>query len=445
MQTPARVFAPTEGRNSIVYGNLPPVQDTTKIFFIDNKAADIDAYNQQKDHSNYFTNIIQTQNLNAEDSSVRQIIMDERSRWGGDLHTITKTCAVNCCDFFQSNSCKVKLMVDKNKELYEWFDLVIPEGNYVLNEVIDLLNESIVQIYLANGRQNGVLESDIGVKFDSRYMFLGRDPVTSLVTPGAYVYKGYHADIFLLPNCAVDFSKSRLSNILGIRKRDSYTDGFILTYEDLQSGNIPALLDIKKFQQNGEISPVLQDSSNRSYHVTGEPGNYETLYRSFLCAYLNNQSTAFKNYLLVNSDISAGIGQLYWSLPDIFKPPVTFKMEQKVEMSPVVGTQLFPLIGKSVYSGASVYNQMIESATNSVHVFNRFPDNQILMQAPCMNTHLVSENVPLSTNQGTLPIHTVIPGVQRVILTDDQRRPCPYVVKSIATVQPKVISPATLQ
>ena len=71
--TATRIFAPTEGRNSIIYSNLPPVQDTTKIFYIDNKAIDIESYNQEKDHSNYYTNIIQTQNISTIDSSIQQI------------------------------------------------------------------------------------------------------------------------------------------------------------------------------------------------------------------------------------------------------------------------------------------------------------------------------------------------------------------------------------
>ncbi|ACH89470.1 penton base protein [Raptor adenovirus 1] len=442
---PTRIYAPTEGRNSIVYSNLPPGQDTTKIYFIDNKANDIEAYNQDKDHSNYITNIIQTQNINAVDSSIQQIQLDERSRWGGELHTSLKTTAMNCTAFFQSNSCRVKLMVSKLPPEYAWFDLVIPEGNYVLNELIDLLNEGICSLYMAHGRQNGVLESDIGVKFDTRNLALGKDPVTNLVTAGKYLYKGYHADIILLPGCGVDFSTSRIGNLLGIRKRDTYKGGFKIEYDDLALGNVPPLMDANAYTETQEIKPLERDPSDRTYHVVNQNGVFTTLYRSFVLSYNNPLSMARKKFLLCQSDITGGLNQLYWCMPDLFKPPVTFKQETQTDKLPVVAMQTFPFIGKSVFSGASVYNQLIENQTNQTQIFDRFFNNEILRQPPAVNQILLAENVPMNVNQGTIPIFSNLPGVQRVVVEDDRRRTVPYVTKSLATVLPKVLSSATLQ
>lgn len=442
---PTRIYAPTEGRNSIVYSNLPPGQDTTKIYFIDNKATDIEAYNQDKDHSNFFTNIIQTQNINSIDSSIQQIQLDERSRWGGELHTSLRTTAMNCTEFFNSNHCRVKLMSKKVPKEYSWYDLVLPEGNYVINEFIDLLNEGIVSLYMMHGRQNGVLESDIGVKFDSRNFAIGRDPLTNLITPGKYLFKGYHADIILLPGCAVDFSQSRIGNILGIRKRNTYQEGFIIKYEDLIGGNVPPLMNVKSYTTSQIIEPVYNDPTGRSYHVyETESGIYTTEYRSFVLAY-NSGNFVKEKFLLCQSDITGGLNQLYWCMPDVFKPPVSFKQETQTDKLPVVGMQIFPFVGKTVFSGASVYNQMIESQTNETQVFNRFYDNEILKQPPCMNQILIAENVPMNVNQGTIPIFSNLPGVQRVVVEDDRRRTVPYVTKSLATVFPKVLSSATIQ
>ena len=113
---------------------------------------------------------------------------------------------------------------------------------------IDLMNNAIVEHYLKVGRQNGVLESDIGVKFDTRNFRLGFDPVTGLVMPGVYTNEAFHPDIILLPGCGVDFTHSRLSNLLGIRKRQPFQEGFRITYDDLEGGNIPALLDVDAYQ-----------------------------------------------------------------------------------------------------------------------------------------------------------------------------------------------------
>lgn len=445
MQPPPRIYAPTEGRHSIVYSNLPPVQDTTKIYFVDNKAADIENYNQDKDHSNFFTNIVQTQNINTVESSTQQIKLDERSRWGGELHTSLKTCVMNCTHFFNSTSCKVRLMSNKDPVEYEWYDLVIPEGNYILPELIDFLNEGVVQLYLKYGRLHGVLEEDIGVKFDTRNFQIGVDPVTNLVTPGKYLYKGYHPDIVLLPGCAVDFSTSRFGNLLGIRKRETYTPGFVITYEDLVGGDISPLLDVKKYMEDGSIEPVHEDSSGRSYHTCFNGSLWQTQYRSFNKAYNSVSSPVHKKFLLCQPDVTGGLGQLYWCMPDIFKPPVTFKQETKQDKLPVVGMQQFPFQARSVYSGASVYNQLIEQQTNLQHVFNRFYNNEIMKQPPAVNQIMVADNVPLAVNQGTIPIFSTLPGVQRVVVEDDRRRTVPYVTKSLATVYPKVLSSATIQ
>lgn len=443
--TSTRIYAPTEGRHSIIYSNLPPVQDTTKIYYIDNKAVDIEAYNQEKDHSNYYTNIIQTQNISTVDSSIQQIQLDDRSRWGAELHTSLVTSVMNCTEHFNSNSCRVKIQVTKNPDVFEWVDLKLPEGNYVLNEFIDLLNEAILSLYLQYGRANGVLEEDIGIKFDTRNFKLGVDPVTNLVTPGKYLFKGYHADIILLPGWGIDFSYSRLGNILGIRKRETYKEGFKIEYEDLDLGEIPPLLDTEAYKTNKEVKPLLQDPSGRSYHVVERDGIYPiTKYRSFVLSYNNNGPAKWK-FLMCMSDITGGLNQLYWSLPDSFKPPVSFKHESRTEKLPVVGMQLFPFVAKSVYSGAAVYTQMIEQQTNLTQIFNRFHDNEILKQAPYVNQVLLAENVPLNVNQGTIPIFSTLPGVQRVVVEDDRRRTVPYVTKSLATIYPKVLSSKTLQ
>ena len=443
--TATRIFAPTEGRNSIIYSNLPPVQDTTKIFYIDNKAIDIESYNQEKDHSNYDTNIIQTQNISTIDTSKQQIQLDERSRWGGELHTSLVTSVMNCTKHFNSDRCLVKIQTIKSPPTFEWKELKIPEGNYVLNEFIDLLNEGITSLYLQYGRQQGVLEEDIGIKFDTRNFEIGKDPTTNLVTPGKYLFKGYHADIILLPGWAIDFSFSRLGNILGIRKRETYKAGFLIEYDDLTNGNIPPLLDVANYKSTSQAKPLLQDPSGRSYHVMDSDSNRPvTAYRSFVLSY-NNEGAAKLKFLMCMSDITGGLNQLYWCLPDSYKPPVSFKQETQVDKLPVVGMQLFPFVSKSVYSGAAVYTQLIEQQTNLTQIFNRFHDNEILKQAPYVNQVLLAENVPINVNQGTIPIFSTLPGVQRVVVEDDRRRTVPYVTKSLATVYPKVLSSKTLQ
>ncbi|QEJ80730.1 penton [Psittacine adenovirus 3] len=444
---PPRIMAPTEGRTSITYPPFAPLQDTTRIFFIDNKTSDIQSLNYDNDHSNYYTNIIHNADLSPEAAANQNITLDDRSRWVGNLKTSIKTNCPNVTEYNNSSSFRAKLMVDKtdpDAPVYEWFDLSIPEGNYTLNEVIDLMNNAIVNNYLANGRQNGVLVSDIGVKIDTRNFALGQDPVTTLVTPGKYTYKAFHPDIVLLPNCAVDFSQSRLSNMLGIRKRKPYQSGFVITYDDLQGGNIPALLDLNVYP--GTTQPVQADDDGVSYNVTeGESGGWTTLYRSWALAY-NNGGSIRASTLLTVPDVTGGLGQLYWSLPNAFKAPITFSdNSSSTETLPVIGMELFPLYQKLVYNTGAVYSQLVEQMTNATLVFNRFPNNQILMQPPYGTVTWISDNLPSVTDHGDQPVKNLLTGVQRICVTDDRRRPCPYIYKSLARVAPKVSSSATLQ
>lgn len=477
---PQRVLAPTGGRNSIRYRDYAPCQNTTKLFYVDNKLSDIETYNEDANHSNFRTTVIHNQDLDPQTAATETIQLDRRSCWGGELHTAFKSNCPNVTSFFQSNVVRVKMMSKrspappapqqsvippyrpKESDLqpegaeYKWYDLIIPEGNYALPDLIDLLNEGIVQIYLREGRQNNVLKSDIGVKFDTRYFNLLKDPVTGLVTPGKYVYKGYHPDIVLLPGCAVDFTYSRLSLVLGITKREPYTKGFVITYDDLEGGNIPALLDLNSVNVDDEdeevieldkAKPLTEDAKGVSYNViTGADGKPCTAYRSWLIAYNSASSTAQKTTLLTVPDLSGGIGAMYTSMPDTFLAPTGFKEDNTTNLAPVVGMNLFPTLNKTLYQGASAYVQRLEnSSLAATAAFNRFPENEILKQAPPMNVSSICDNQPAVVQQGTLPLKNSLAGLQRVLITDDQRRPIPYVYKTIATVQPRVLSSATLQ
>lgn len=446
---PPRVLAPSEGRNSIQYTPLTPLQDTTHIYFIDNKTSDIESTNSTKDHSDFFTNIIQNADYSPADSSTQDIKLDSRSRWGGQLRTIVKTNTPNVTEFFNSNSFRALLMSDKtspSNPSYQWFTLEIPEGNYTISEVIDLMNDAVVKNYLTVGRQNGVMPEDIGVKFDSRNFSLGLDPVTGLITPGEYTYKSFHPDIVLLPGCAVDFTNSRLNNILGIRKRLPYESGFQISYDDLTLGNIPPLLDIVKYPTSTE--PVTSDENGLSYHVvqiSNSPPRWETEYRSWYLSYIN-KGGAVKTTLLTVPDCTGGLGQLYWSLPDTFKAPITFSNNTTDTSSlPVIGIENFPVTQRAVFNAAAVYSQLVEQLTNKSMVFNRFPKNAILVQPPASTITWISENIPSITDHGVQPLKNSLTGVQRVTLTDDRRRPCPYIYKTLATVTPRVLSSATIQ
>lgn len=485
---PPRYMAPTEGRNSIRYSELAPLYDTTRVYLVDNKSADIASLNYQNDHSNFLTTVVQNNDFTPAEASTQTINFDERSRWGGDLKTILHTNMPNVNEYMFTSKFKARVMVarkvvdqnDRSKDelKYEWFEFTLPEGNFSETMTIDLMNNAILENYLQVGRQNGVLESDIGVKFDSRNFKLGWDPVTKLVMPGVYTYEAFHPDVVLLPGCGVDFTESRLSNLLGIRKKQPFQEGFRIMYEDLEGGNIPALLDVKQYldskkkleeatqnatraagdirgdshipravEQAAEkdlvIVPVTQDESKRSYNVID--GTHDTLYRSWYLSYTyGDPEKGVQSWtLLTTPDVTCGAEQVYWSLPDLMQDPVTFRSTQQVSNYPVVGAELMPFRAKSFYNDLAVYSQLIRSYTSLTYVFNRFPDNQILCRPPAPTITTVSENVPALTDHGTLPLRSSIRGVQRVTVTDARRRTCPYVYKALGIVAPRVLSSRT--
>ena len=486
---PPRYMAPTEGRNSIRYSELAPQYDTTRVYLVDNKSADIASLNYQNDHSNFLTTVVQNNDFTPAEASTQTINFDERSRWGGDLKTILHTNMPNVNEYMFTSKFKARVMVsrkrpegatDASQDIleYDWFEFTLPEGNFSETMTIDLMNNAILENYLQVGRQNGVLESDIGVKFDSRNFKLGWDPVTKLVMPGVYTYEAFHPDVVLLPGCGVDFTESRLSNLLGIRKKQPFQEGFRIMYEDLEGGNIPALLDVKQYldskqkleeatqnatraagdirgdshipravEQAAEkdlvIVPVTQDESKRSYNVID--GTHDTLYRSWYLSYTyGDPEKGVQSWtLLTTPDVTCGAEQVYWSLPDLMQDPVTFRSTQQVSNYPVVGAELMPFRAKSFYNDLAVYSQLIRSYTSLTHVFNRFPDNQILCRPPAPTITTVSENVPALTDHGTLPLRSSIRGVQRVTVTDARRRTCPYVYKALGIVAPRVLSSRT--
>lgn len=452
LYVPPRYRAASEGRNSIVYNQLPALHDTTKLYFIDNKSADIASLNYQNNHSNYLTSVVQNSDFSPSEAATQSISFDERSRWGGEFKSMLQTNIPNITAYRNSNVFKVKMMSEfKNGNAkYEWYELTIPEGNYSDSTVIDLMNNAIVECYLANGRNHGVTEDQIGIKFDTRNMKLGYDPVTKLVMTEAYTYAAFHPDIILLPNCAVDFTQSRLNNVLGIRKKFPYQKGFIISWEDLKGGNIPALIDLKKFN-NGKspnsIEPITHDENGLSYHVGEDKtaNNTDTAYRSWFISYNYGPEDGAKSFsLLTCPDITCGIEQLYWSLPDATKEPVTFKISQTPSNYPVIGMEFLPLVARSFFNAQAVYSQIVRETTNQTHIFNRFPKNQILVQAPSSSITSICENVPALTDHGIIPIKNNISGVQRVTLTDARRRICPYVYKSLGVLTPKVLSSRTL-
>ena len=488
---PPRYMAPTEGRNSIRYSELAPQYDTTRVYLVDNKSADIASLNYQNDHSNFLTTVVQNNDFTPAEASTQTINFDERSRWGGDLKTILHTNMPNVNEYMFTSKFKARVMVarkhpenvakedlSQDKLEYDWFEFTLPEGNFSETMTIDLMNNAILENYLQVGRQNGVLESDIGVKFDSRNFKLGWDPVTKLVMPGVYTYEAFHPDVVLLPGCGVDFTESRLSNLLGIRKKQPFQEGFRIMYEDLEGGNIPALLDVAKYLEskkkleeavenaakaNGPargdssvsrdvekaaekelvIEPIKQDDSKRSYNLI--EGTMDTLYRSWYLSYTyGDPEKGVQSWtLLTTPDVTCGAEQVYWSLPDLMQDPVTFRSTQQVSNYPVVGAELMPFRAKSFYNDLAVYSQLIRSYTSLTHVFNRFPDNQILCRPPAPTITTVSENVPALTDHGTLPLRSSIRGVQRVTVTDARRRTCPYVYKALGIVAPRVLSSRT--
>nr|QID88840.1 penton base protein [Canine adenovirus 2] len=450
---PPRYKEATEGRNSIRYSQLPPLFDTTKLYLIDNKSSDIQALNYQNDHSNFLTTVVQNANYTPMEASTQSIQLDERSRWGGEFKSILHMNMPNVTEYMFSNSFKAYLPATADnfgKVLtYEWYTLTIPEGNYSEVMLLDLLNNAVVENYLAHGRQHNVREEDMGLKFDTRNFHLGFDPETKLVMPGFYTNEAFHPDIVLSPGCAVDFTHSRLNNFLGIRKRLPYQEGFVITWEDLQGGNIPALLDLENYNPDipgADITPLMYDSKGRPYHVGEDPsaGSTFTWYRSWFVAYNYGPADGIKSKtVLVAPDITCGVEQIYWSLPDMAVDPVTFTSSHNPSSYPVVGTELLPLLPRSFYNGSSVYSQLLQESTSQTQVFNRFPENAILKRPPAPTIISISENVPALSNHGTLPLKNNIPGVQRVTITDARRRVCPYVYKSLGVVVPRVLSSKT--
>ncbi|BBE29308.1 penton [Bat mastadenovirus] len=452
---PPRYKGASEGRNSIRYSQLPPLFDTTKLYLIDNKSADIQALNYQNDHSNFLTTVVQNANYTPMEASTQSIQLDDRSRWGGEFKSILHMNIPNITEYMFSNSFRALLpaTADTSGQVltYEWYTLTIPEGNYSEVMLIDLLNNAVVENYLAHGRQANVKEEDIGLKFDTRNFRLGYDPQTHLVMPGFYTNEAFHPDIVLSPGCAIDFTNSRLNNFLGIRKRLPYQEGFIITWDDLQGGNIPALLDLDKYDPDEPatstiIEPLRADAKNRSYHVGEDPvaGPTFTWYRSWFLSYNYGGDKGVKSTtVLVTPDITCGVEQIYWSLPDLAVDPVTFTSSHNPSSYPVVGTELLPLLPRSFYNGSSVYSQMLQASTSQTQVFNRFPENAILQRPPAPTIISISENVPALTNHGTLPLKNSISGVQRVTITDARRRVCPYVYKSLGVIVPRVLSSKT--
>ena len=477
LHVPPRYLGPSEGRSSIRYAQLPALYDTTKIYLVDNKSADIASLNYQNNHSSYLTTVVQNSDYSPMEAGTQNINLDDRSRWGGEFKTILYMNMPNITEFMFSNSFRVKVMTKfvpnasnaadpqppscikplKGTATYEWVTLSIPEGNYSDITVIDLMNNAIIEHYLNGPRQNKVEEYQIGVKIDTRNMRLGYDPQTKLIMPGKYTYKAFHPDIILAPGCAIDFTYSRLNNLLGIRKRYPYQTGFIIDYEDLVDGEIPALLDVAKYEKEKETTdslskikcvPLECDSKGRPYFVNMDkdsPTGYKTHYRSWYLAYnYGHPEKGIKaSTLLVNPDVTCGMEQIYWSLPDMAIEPVTFKASNTPTNYPVVGTELLPVKASTFYNTAAVYAQMVQDVTNNTFIFNRFPENQILLRPPESTITSICENVPAQTDHGTLPLKNSIPGVQRVTLTDARRRVCPYVYKSLGVVCPKVLSSRT--
>ncbi|AKC34846.1 III [Skunk adenovirus 1] len=451
---PPRYAAATEGRNSIRYSQLPPLFDTTRLYLIDNKSSDINVLNYQNDRSNFLTTIVQNANYTPLEASTQSIHLDERSRWGGQFKSILHMNIPNVTEYMFSNSFKAKLPATADKDgkilTYEWYVFTIPEGNYSEVMLMDLLNNAVVENYLQHGRQHNVKEEDMGLKFDTRNFRLGYDPETQLVMPGFYTNEAFHPDIILSPGCAIDFTNTRLNNFLGIRKRQPFQEGFIIAYEDLKGGNIPALLDLANYdpsKPSENVVPLTEDSKQRSYHVGEDPeaGQTFTSYRSWYLAY--NYGDPYKGIrattVLVSPDITCGVEQIYWSLPDLAIDPVTFAASHNPNNYPVVGTELLPLIPRTFYNAQSVYSQLLQESTNQTQVFNRFPENAILKRPPAPTIISISENVPTMTDHGTLPIKNNISGVQRVTITDARRRACPYVYKSLGIVTPRVLSSKT--
>ncbi|AAB53754.1 III [Murine mastadenovirus A] len=461
---PPRYFAPTEGRNSIVYDQFPTCYDTTKLFLVDNKSADITDLNMQNDHSHFATTVVQNSEFTPREASTQHITLDNRSRWGAKLKTLIQTNLPSVTDYMYTNSLRVKLMESYDEATgtatYEWHDITLPEGNFDSGRIIDLLNNAIWELYLTYGRQNGVREDQIGIKFDTRNFRLGFDPLTNLIMPGHYTYEYFHPDIVLMKGCAVDFSKTRLNNVLGWRKRYPYQPGFVITYDDLVGGDIPPLLDLAAYlkkPREGAGGPIIRalqkDSKGRSYHVQYTDLGEVTGYRSLYLAYnytsdvTHLRKSTVRSWLVLTApDITGGAQQLYWSLPDMALAPTTFRPSGQTPATfPVVSTEPLPIAARTIFNAQPGYAQIVNQNTSQTMVYNRFPENAILMRPPQPFMVQVPENVTTVTDHGTLPLQNTLSGVQRVAVTDSRRRTCPYVYKCAATLEPHIMSSRTLQ
>lgn len=131
-------------------------------------------------------------------------------------------------------------------------------------------------------------------------------------------------------------------------------------------------------------------------------------------------------------------------MPDLAEAPVTFRESaQSLSQLPVVATELLPLQARLAFNAQPAYSQAVNESMSTTKIFNRFPENQILMRPPAPSIVQVAENVPSVTSHGVLPLKNSLSGVQRVVVTDARRRTVPYVVKSLGVVAPQVLSSKT--
>ena len=433
-----------KGRQSIQYASFDPIQDTTSIFLLDNKAKDIEILNTdpKASHSHYSTNIVQQQDLDFSLSSGREIILDQKTNWTGTVEHTIKSVLVNVTTFYKTDFVTVVVMTEP--DVYTEHVINIPEGNYTVNDIIDFLNYALFQLYIVTLRIHGRPFSEFGVKFDTRNMSLGVNPITNLVEGRSYSYVGYHPDLILLPNCSVDFSNNRVNNFLGIRKQDTYVEGFKITYDDLVGGNVPALLNVPVFEATGNEVPLDADPNGVSYLVQINPDTNlpETRYRSWYLAYNVANSICKKKFLLCDPDVTGGITQLYHSLPDALKPPVTMLQQTTDETKyPIHYTSHLPFEPKELYNPSAVYSQLITDKTRvQSNAFNRMPLNEIMIQAPALSYQAIAINRLLTTKYAAMPLMNKLKAVQRVITTDDLKRSVPYITKNMFTLHPSASS-----
>lgn len=439
-ETSSRFLAPAEGRTSIRCQNGESLQDTTSIYFIDNKASDINNVNIGNSHSSFLTTINQNSHFSANESSHRGITLDGRSRWVGKAKIIVTSAMPNINEFMFSNQFTF------SNPHGTWL-LRIQEGNLTVSETINLLNEAVTANYLQYGRPLGLNLTDWGLKFDTRNFLLGMDPTTGLMSSGVYLYKGYHPDIILLQGCSVDFTHSRLGNILGIRNLYPFSPTLKLSYDDIQLGNLPPLLDVADFQQTGVPKPLMTDPNGLSYNVNTSVTPPVLNYRSWWVHMQRSQAAGeVQKYLFAACDATGEPGQMYLSLPDAYKPPITFNDQSGMADSelPVVSAFPFPIYSYAIYDSGALANQQTEQVLCKSQLFNRLPKNEVYIIAPYMNFHQCSQNRSVETDVPEQPLKTSLSGLQRVVITDERRLAVPYITKSLITMQPSVSSSATL-